>query len=147
MTKKILFFVLFFAILLQNVFAQGIKVDMSRYKEVWVERDPIKGINPWEAFWLKKNKKRRITQFPRNNPLFIESAEAEIIKSYYLEQGLQVMRVDSWSYKQRYGEQKETCPKDDCPAGYTLFLLIPRTQLNKAQQLGFKEFNILERNF
>ncbi len=93
----------------------------------WVEIDPIQCLgNPWEIDWLKDN-----DDYPRDvHTLELEQGEEDIIKEYYLKQGVSILKVESeWTHD-------IVCEACSCPQGYTLYLLV--SDVDKMIKLGHK---------
>ncbi|MBF0385353.1 MAG: hypothetical protein HQL27_05730 [Candidatus Omnitrophica bacterium] len=109
---------------------------------ICVKLEPIKGMNPWEEDWLKKNKKRRLTQFPRGDAGYLEPLEKKIIKEFYESKGLKIYDLLVWTYMQVHGKEMPECNEKECKAGYTIFFFVLKKQLNYARELGLSEHQI-----
>ena len=119
---------------------QGINLPKETGK-TWVEIDPIQCLgNPWEVDWLKAHEEEfkdkpygAYGEYPRDfNTLELESEEIRIIKDYYQKQGITIFDVKSeWTHE-------GVCDACDCPEGYTLYLLISDSDVDKMLELGYK---------
>jgi len=95
----------------------------------WVEIDPIQCAgNPWEQDWLESHPDD-FTIFARP---FLDK-EVDIIKNYYKKLGIVIFDV-----KAVFWEDVVVCESCSCPAGYTLYLLVSESDLNKMLDQGFK---------
>ncbi len=88
--------------------------------KTWMEFEPTQIWNkPWDFPW-------------QHYGLGMTSEEINVVKNYYQEKGIVIFdaRAASWG-------EVAICEALDCPAGYTLYLLISNTEIPALQKLGF----------
>lgn len=94
-------------------------------KGAWVAIDPIQCMgNPWEREWLEKHPGELY-------PLELDDM-LPIIIDYYERQGIRI--VDSrilWTHN-------SVCLACSCPAGYTVYFLVSRRDVQMMLELGFR---------
>ncbi len=101
--------------------------------KTWVQIDPIQcGCNPWELEWNGSDSDDN-TYFPGGiGAPELDQQEIEIIKDYYQRQGVTVFDLKSrWTYD-------AVCLACSCPVGYTLYLLVSDSDVDRMLQFGYK---------
>ncbi len=107
--------------------------DVQDAKAIWVEINPVQCMgNPWERDWLDANN-NDVSAYPRGPDAPLPGPEViELIKDYYAKQGVEVMDAKSaWV-------MQAVCEACSCPEGYTLYLSIAASDVEKMTGLGFK---------
>jgi hypothetical protein len=116
--------------LLVLLLVSGCKIDgpvdpLITRKCAWVAIDPIQCMgNPWEQEWLEEHPGEFY-------PLELEDI-LPIIIDYYERQGITI--ADSrilWTHN-------SVCLACSCPAGYTVYFLVPKRYVPKMLDLGFR---------
>ena len=132
MNKIIIFTSLFGLILLASCIKQGIDLPKENEK-TWIEIDPTQCLsNPWEGDWIKSHD-NNYSGYPRDvHTSELEQEEIQIIKNYYQKQGITIFDVKSeWTHE-------IVCEACSCPQGYTLYLLVSSSDVNKMLELSYK---------
>jgi len=108
-------------------------------EDVWVEIDPIQCLwNPWEKDWIE-NRENNFSVYPRNiHTLWVDQEEINIIKEYYKKQGFTIIGIKTLTFEEKFGKKVGLCEACNCLDGYTLYLLIPKEDVDKIIGLGFK---------
>jgi hypothetical protein len=129
---------------------------------VWLEIDPIQGLNsPWREWlweewigryyseWVQTYQDKWIDaqDYPdcsssceHNNDLLPDRAcmiEC-LVKHYYLMQEVTVFNVEVSTYQEKFGHAIAICEAEDCPAGYTLYVQIAETDIDRMLELGYR---------
>lgn len=107
--------------------------DVQETEAVWVEINPVQCMgNPWEQDWLLAND-NDISAYPMGPDAPLPGPEEiEIIKDYYAKQDVEVLDARSaWV-------MQAVCEACSCPEGYTLYLSVAVSDVEKMTALGFK---------
>jgi hypothetical protein len=101
--------------------------------ESWVATDPIQCLgNPWERDWLESHD-GDYRSYPRD-PVTpgLEPQEEEIIREFYDRLGISIIEIET---AQTYDQ---VCLACSCPQGYTLYLLVPGSNVQAMLDLGYR---------
>ena len=101
--------------------------------KTWVEIDPIQCFgNAWEIDWIQSHDGNS-SAYPRDTHTpGVDPEEIEIIKDYYGRQGVTIY------YVKTAVTYETVCEACTCPQGYTLYLLVDDSNVDKMLDFGYK---------
>ena len=129
---------------------------------VWLETDPIQAWhNPWREWlweeWIGRNYNEWTQTY---QDYWIEEQDfpdcsshceqivgqlperacmiACLVKHYYLMQEITVYNVEVSTYQEKFGHEIAICEAEDCAAGYTLYVQVAETDVNRMFELGYR---------
>ncbi|MBN1275353.1 hypothetical protein JXA12_03605 [Candidatus Woesearchaeota archaeon] len=132
MKRMIMFTLLLGMILMAGCVNQGLDLPNEDGK-TWVQIDPVQCLgNPWEVDWIGSHDDDHSAYPGDVHTSELEQEEVQIIKGYYQEQGVTIFDVRSeWTHE-------VVCEACSCPQGYTLYLLVSDSDVDKMRELGYE---------
>ena len=123
-----------FLILLPLVVLSGcLLVSPGKGDGVWLAYTPVQCMgNPWEQDWLAMHEDDWEGYPGQRSGDGLSPGEKEVIVQYYFRQGITVRSIASTEW------DGAVCLACSCPAGYTLYVLVPEAQAEAMMKLGFQ---------
>lgn len=122
---------------------------------IWLETDPIQGWNnPWREWmweeWIRRHYEEWTQtyqgywigehDFPdcpnrceQNGDILPDRACVIgcLVKHYYSMEEIIIYNVETSTYQEKFGQEIAICEAEDCPAGYTLYVQVAETDVEK----------------